>query len=61
MDKKLIKILKRVQKPSRYVGGEIGLPVINEETRVKYCLCFPDVYEVGMSNLGTKILYHIYK
>lgn len=59
MDKKLIKILKRVQKPSRYVGGEIGLPVINEETRVKYCLCFPDVYEVGMSNLGTKILYHM--
>ena len=59
MDKKLIKILKRVQKPSRYVGGEIGLPPINEETRVKYCLCFPDVYEVGMSNLGTKILYHM--
>lgn len=59
MDKKLVKILKRVQKPSRYVGGEIGMPVINSETRVKYCLCFPDVYEVGMSNLGTKILYHM--
>lgn len=59
MDKKLINILKRVQKPARYVGGEIGMPVFNSETRVKYCLCFPDVYEVGMSNIGTKILYHM--
>lgn len=59
MDKKLEAILKRVEKPSRYVGGEIGMPVIDTGTRIKYCLCFPDSYEVGMSNLGTKILYHM--
>lgn len=59
MDKKLENILKRVEKPARYVGGEIGMPPVSVETRVKYCLCFPDVYEVGMSNVGTKILYHM--
>jgi len=59
MDKKLESILKRVQKPARYVGGEIGMPVIDAGTRIKYCLCFPDLYEVGMSNVGTKILYHM--
>ena len=59
MDKKLEAILKRVQKPARYVGGEIGMPVIDTGTRIKYCLCFPDTYEVGMSNVGTKILYHM--
>ena len=59
MDKKLISILKKVQKPARYVGEELCLPVINTNPRIKYCLCFPDTYEVGMSNLGTKILYHM--
>lgn len=59
MDKKLVDILKKVQKPARYVGGELCLPVINTDPRIKYCLCFPDTYEVGMSNLGTKILYHM--
>jgi len=59
MDKKLESILKRVEKPARYVGGEIGMPVIDTGTRIKYCLCFPDSYEVGMSNVGTKILYHM--
>ncbi len=59
MDKKLESILKRVQKPARYVGGELCMPVIDTGTRIKYCLCFPDTYEVGMSNVGTKILYHM--
>ena len=57
MDNKLINILRKVQKPARYVGGEICMPTIDTETRIRYCLCFPDVYEVGMSNVGTKILY----
>ena len=59
MDKKLENILKNVQKPARYVGGELCMPVIDNGTRIKYCLCFPDSYEVGMSNVGTKILYHM--
>jgi len=59
MDKKLTRILKNVQKPARYVGGELCMPVIDTGTRIKYCLCFPDSYEVGMSNVGTRILYHM--
>ncbi len=59
MDNKLVKILKRVEKPSRYVGGEVLLPPINHTTRVKYCLCFPERYEIAMSDISTKIIYHM--
>ncbi len=53
------KILKKVQKPSRYTGGENGCIYKNpDEFDVRFCFCFPDVYEVGMSHLGIKILYH---
>lgn len=53
------KILKKVQKPSRYTGGENGCIYKNpDEVDVRFCFCFPDVYEVGMSHLGIKILYH---
>jgi radical SAM family uncharacterized protein len=58
MDKKLERILPKVQKPARYVGGEYGQTVKDKksvETRV--ALCFPDTYEIGMSNLGLRILY----
>ena len=51
----LNQILKRVEKPSRYVGGEFNAPK-NEWKKFNYCICFPDVYEVGMSNLGIKIV-----
>ncbi|MFA6223655.1 MAG: TIGR03960 family B12-binding radical SAM protein [Desulfomonilaceae bacterium] len=52
--------LSRVQKPARYIGGEINA-VLKDPTKVKIrvALAFPDVYEVGMSHLGLKILYHI--
>jgi len=50
---------KSVSKPSRYVGGEYGMPSLNENAAVKFCMCFPDAYEVGMSNLGTRILYYL--
>ncbi len=52
--------LSRVKKPARYIGGEINA-VIKDPAKVKIrvALAFPDVYEVGMSHLGLKILYHI--
>jgi radical SAM family uncharacterized protein/radical SAM-linked protein len=47
-----------VQKPSRYTGGEYGeRPIDLGAARARVCLAFPDVYEIGMSHLGTKILY----
>ncbi len=58
LGKKLEKILLKVQKPARYVGGEINSVVKNiDEINVRFAFCFPDVYEVGMSHLGMKILY----
>ena len=52
---KLNSILKRVEKPSRYTGGEFNSPDAAWKA-LNYCICFPDVYEVGMSNLGIKIV-----
>jgi radical SAM family uncharacterized protein/radical SAM-linked protein len=50
--------LARVQKPSRYTGGEYGERTIDlAAARARVCLAFPDAYEIGMSHLGTKILY----
>jgi len=51
-------MLQAVHKPARYTGGEFG-SVIKREAVVRIALAFPDVYEVGMSYLGYKILYHI--
>jgi len=45
------------RKPSRYIGGEVNS--IRKDAAVKIALCFPDTYEIGMSHLGFKILYHI--
>ncbi len=52
--------LKRVQKPARYIGNEFN-SVHKEKTddMMSFAFCFPDVYEVGMSHLGMKILYHM--
>ncbi|MDO4749918.1 MAG: TIGR03960 family B12-binding radical SAM protein [Eubacteriales bacterium] len=50
--------LRRVQKPARYVGGEYGQIVKGRENvSLRMALCFPDTYEIGMSNLGIRILY----
>lgn len=52
-------ILHKVEKPSRYVGGELNQVIKNpEDVDIRFAFCFPDVYEVGMSHLGTRILYH---
>lgn len=53
-----IDMLSAVTKPARYTGGEFG-SIVKEKASVRMALAFPDVYEVGMSYLGFKILYHI--
>ncbi|AUN04425.1 TIGR03960 family B12-binding radical SAM protein [Clostridium botulinum] len=53
-------VLFRVEKPARYIGGELNS--YNKDLNdidIRYAFCFPDVYEVGMSHLGMKILYYI--
>ena len=58
LDSKLERILPRVQKPARYVGGEWGsVSKKKDEVDLRFAFCFPDVYEVGMSHLGSRILY----
>jgi hypothetical protein len=58
MDPKLIRALSEVQKPARYTGGEYGQIMKNKsEISLRVALAFPDVYEIGMSNLGMRILY----
>ena len=59
MDKRLERILPRVQKPARYTGGEYN-QILKDKAQVELRLafCFPDTYEIGMSNLGMSILYH---
>lgn len=58
--KEVEKILQYVQKPARYVGGELN-SVIKDANKVdiRYAFCFPDIYEIGMSHLGMKILYSL--
>ena len=58
--KEVEKILLKVQKPGRYVGGELN-SVIKDKSKVdlRYAFCFPDTYEIGMSHLGMKILYSL--
>lgn len=52
-------ILYKVEKPARYIGGELNVVIKDKSSvDVRFAFCFPDVYEVGMSHLGTKILYH---
>ena len=58
MDRTMEAILSRVQKPARYTGGEYNA-VVKDPKRVdtRVAMCFPDTYEIGMSNLGVRILY----
>ena len=58
MNRTLERILPKVQKPARYTGGEYNAVVKDRDTvDLRYALCFPDTYEIGMSNLGCRILY----
>ena len=59
MDERLERILPRVQKPARYTGGEYNQILKNKENvDIRLAFCFPDTYEIGMSNLGMSILYY---
>ena len=60
MNRILEQILPKVQKPARYTGGEYNA-VVKEPGQVdtRFALCFPDTYEIGMSNLGCRILYGV--
>ena len=60
MNRTLEHILPKVQKPARYTGGEYNAIVKDKKSvAVRYALCFPDTYEIGMSNLGCRILYGV--
>lgn len=61
INKDVEKLLLKVQKPGRYVGGEMN-SIIKDKSKVdvRFAFCFPDVYEVGMSHLGMKILYSLF-
>ncbi len=53
-------ILLSVEKPARYIGGEVNMVVKNpKDVDIRFCICFPDVYEIGMSHLGIQIIYDI--
>ena len=54
------KILKNVEKPTRYTGQELNMCIKDPKSvDVRFGFCFPDVYEIAMSHLGLKILYHV--
>ncbi len=52
------KILPFVEKPGRYIGNEFNI-IVKPDARIRIALCFPDIYEIGMSYIGFKILYNI--
>ncbi len=56
----MTKLTDAVQKPYRYFGGEYNTPDMNKPCDVRFCMCVADSYEVGMSNLGVRILYYLF-
>ncbi len=55
------KILLSVEKPARYIGGEVNAVMKNpDQVDIRFAMCFPDVYEIGMSHLGLQILYDMF-
>lgn len=59
-NKNISSVLKSVSKPGRYIGGEFNSVVKDKnEVGVRFAFCFPDTYEIGMSNLGVRILYDV--
>ncbi|MBO5206135.1 MAG: TIGR03960 family B12-binding radical SAM protein [Clostridia bacterium] len=60
LEKNMSSVLKSVSKPGRYVGGEYNSVKKNkDEVKCRFAFCFPDTYEIGMSNLGVRILYDV--
>ncbi|MBR2974509.1 MAG: TIGR03960 family B12-binding radical SAM protein [Clostridia bacterium] len=56
----MTKFTDSIKKPYVYTGGEYGVPTINTNADVRFCMCVSDSYEVGMSNLGVRILYYMF-
>lgn len=56
----MTKLTDKISKPYQYCGGEYGLPDINKPHDTKFCMCVSDSYDVGMSNLGVRILYYMF-
>ena len=50
-------ILLKIEKPVRYIGNEVNMVRKDPEGKIRFAMCFPDVYEIGMSHLGMKIIY----
>ena len=60
IDNEMSAVLRSVSKPGRYTGGEFNQVVKDKaDVRCRFAFAFPDVYEIGMSNLGIRILYHV--
>ena len=54
-------ILLKVEKPARYIGNEVNSVMKDkQDISVRFAMCFPDVYEIGMSHLGIQILYDMF-
>ena len=54
-------ILLEIEKPARYIGGEVNSVMKDpEKVKTRFAMCFPDVYEIGMSHLGIQILYDMF-
>lgn len=54
-------ILLNIEKPARYIGGEVNAVVKDKDkVDIRFAMCFPDVYEIGMSHLGIQILYDMF-
>ena len=53
-------ILLQIENPARYIGGEVNSIMKDPKGKIRFCMCFPDVYEIGMSHLGMQILYHMF-
>lgn len=52
-------ILMQIEKPARYIGNELN-SVVKNTSQIRFAMCFPDVYEIGMSHLGIQILYELF-
>ena len=53
-------ILLKIEKPARYIGNEVNSVIKDKEKMdIRFAMCFPDVYEIGMSHLGIQIIYDI--
>ena len=53
-------ILMQIEKPARYIGNELNSVVKDDTSQIRFAMCFPDVYEIGMSHLGIQILYDMF-